>query len=106
MIIIEVGRGLGDSMHVYAAGKALAEYNKTELKIDTSYLDAWPRPNHKFEGVWDVVIEKFIELDKDDNKYLKMANKSWLKNNKIYSIFKKKENELIKSSEKIVKNVK
>ena len=59
MIIVEVGRGLGNSMYVYAAGKALAEHHGTELKIDSSYLDAWPRSNRKFGGSWNVVIEKF-----------------------------------------------
>ena len=59
MIIVEVGRGLGNSMYVYAAGKSLAEHYSTKLKIDTSYLDAWPRPNYKYGGSWDSVIEKF-----------------------------------------------
>ncbi|NPE27137.1 alpha-1,2-fucosyltransferase [Methanococcoides sp. SA1] len=59
MIIVEVGRGLGNSMYVYAAGKALAEHHETELKIDTSYLDAWPQPNRKFGGSWDTVIDRF-----------------------------------------------
>jgi len=59
MIIVEVGRGLGNSMHVYAAGLALAKRNNTLLKIDTSFLNAWPRLKYKFGGSWDVVIEKF-----------------------------------------------
>ncbi|MCH7850063.1 MAG: alpha-1,2-fucosyltransferase [Nanoarchaeota archaeon] len=59
MIIVEVGRGLGNSMYVYAAGRSLAEHYKTDFRIDTSYLDAWPRPNYKYGGSWDVVIEKF-----------------------------------------------
>jgi hypothetical protein len=59
MIIVEVGRGLGNSMYVYASGLALAEDHKTEFKIDTSFLDAWPRPNYKFGGSWDVVLDKF-----------------------------------------------
>ena len=59
MIIVEIGRGLGNSMYVYAGGKALAEHHKTELKLDTSYLDSWPRPKHKFGGSWDPVIEKY-----------------------------------------------
>jgi len=46
-------------MYVYAGGKALAEHHKTELKLDTSYLDSWPRPKHKFGGSWDPVIEKY-----------------------------------------------
>lgn len=59
MIIAEIGRGLGNSMYVYAAAKALAEHYKTKLKLDKTYLKAWPKPNYKFGGVWDLVIEKF-----------------------------------------------
>ncbi|MBU3923827.1 MAG: alpha-1,2-fucosyltransferase [Nanoarchaeota archaeon] len=59
MIITEVGRGLGNSMYVYAAGRALAEHWRTEHKIDSSFLDAWPHPNYKFGGSWDVVLDKF-----------------------------------------------
>ena len=59
MIITEIGRGLGNSMYVYAAAKALAEKHKTNLKLDKAYLKAWPRPKYKFGGVWDLVIEKF-----------------------------------------------
>ena len=59
MIIVEVGRGLGNSMYVYSAGRALAEHYKTDFKIDTSFLDAWPKNGDKFGGSWDVVIEKF-----------------------------------------------
>jgi len=59
MIIVEVGRGLGNSMYVYAAGLSLAKKRKTKLKIDTSFLDSWPRPKYKFGGSWDPVIEKF-----------------------------------------------
>jgi hypothetical protein len=59
MIIIEIGRGLGNSMYVYAGGKVLAKHLGTELKLDTSYIDAWPKTSSKFGGEWDVVIEKF-----------------------------------------------
>jgi len=59
MIITEIGRGLGNSMYVYAAAKALAEKHKTILKLDKTYLKSWPRPNHQFGGSWDLVIEKF-----------------------------------------------
>ena len=59
MIITEVGRGLGNSMNVYAAGHALAKHLGTEHKIDSSFLDAWPRSNCKFGGGWDLVLERY-----------------------------------------------
>ena len=43
MIVAEIGRGLGNSMFVYAASKALAKHHKTELKLDISHLKSWPR---------------------------------------------------------------
>ena len=58
MIIVETGRGLGNSMFVYAAAKALAEHHKTELKLDTSHLRSWPRLE-KFGGDWEPEIKRF-----------------------------------------------
>ncbi|MEM3091031.1 MAG: hypothetical protein QXU39_00005, partial [Candidatus Pacearchaeota archaeon] len=58
MIIVEIGRGLGNSMFVYAAGKALAKHHKTELKLDTSYLRSWPRLE-KYGGAWYFELGRF-----------------------------------------------
>lgn len=58
MIIAEIGRGLGNSMYVYAAALALAKHHKAELKLDTSYLRSWPRWE-KHGGLWDFELGKF-----------------------------------------------
>jgi len=58
MIIVEIGRGLGNSMFVYAAAKALANYHNTELKLNTSYLKSWPKWE-KFGGDWEFELGKF-----------------------------------------------
>src|SRR3972149_10686704 len=58
MIIIEMGRGLGNSMYAYAAAKALVEHHKAELKVDTSYLRSWPRWE-KYGGAWYFELGKF-----------------------------------------------
>ena len=58
MIIVEIGRGLGNSMYVYAAAKALAEHHKTELKLDTSFLRSWPRWE-KYGGLWEFELGYF-----------------------------------------------
>ncbi|MFA5953754.1 MAG: alpha-1,2-fucosyltransferase [Candidatus Pacearchaeota archaeon] len=75
MIIAEIGRGLGNSMYVYAAAKALSEKHKTELKLDKTYLQSWPRFEKKFGGTWDLVIEKFnissqIATKKEIKRYI------------------------------------
>ena len=58
MIIVEIGRGLGNSMYVYAAAKSLAKHHKTELKLDTSHLRAWPKLE-KSGGDWEPEIKRF-----------------------------------------------
>lgn len=58
MIIVEIGRGLGNSMFVYAAAKALANHHNTKLKLDTSYLRSWPRWE-KYGGSWEFELGKF-----------------------------------------------
>ncbi len=67
MIIVEIGRGLGNSMFVYAAGKALAEHHKTELKLDTSYLKSWPRWE-KYGGLWEVELSYLNISSKEATK--------------------------------------
>ena len=71
MIIVEIGRGLGNSMYVYAAAKALAEHHKTELKLDASYLESWPRWE-KYGGAWYFELGKFkISAQEASNKEIR-----------------------------------
>lgn len=58
MIIAEIGRGLGNSMYVYAAALALAKSKGVELKLDTSYLKGWPRWE-KYGGLWEFELGRF-----------------------------------------------
>lgn len=58
MIIVEIGRGLGNTMYEYAAALALAKRKNTELKVDTSYLKSWPRWE-KYGGLWEFELGKF-----------------------------------------------
>ncbi len=57
MIIVEIGRGLGNSMYVYAAALALAKHKNTELKLDTTYLKSWPTWE-KYGGLWEFELGK------------------------------------------------
>ncbi|GIU68446.1 MAG: alpha-1,2-fucosyltransferase [Candidatus Parcubacteria bacterium] len=71
MIIVEIGRGLGNSMYVYAAGKALAEHHNTELKLDLSHIKSWPKIE-KFGGEWEFELGKFnISAKEATNKELR-----------------------------------
>lgn len=58
MIIAEIGRGLGNSMYVYAAAKSLAKHHNTELKLDTSHLRSWPKLE-KSGGDWEPELKRF-----------------------------------------------
>lgn len=58
MIILEIGRGLGNSMFAYAAAKLLANHHNTELKLDISHIQSWPR-FEKNGGDWDFTLGKF-----------------------------------------------
>lgn len=58
MIIAEVGRGLGNGFFIYAAAKSLAEHHKTSLKIDSTFLETWPKIE-KFGGDWEYTLGKF-----------------------------------------------
>ena len=74
MIIAEIGRGLGNSMYVYAAAKALAEHHKTELKLDITHIQSWPK-FEKYGGDWDFTLGKFnisapIATNKELRKYV------------------------------------
>ena len=64
MIIVEIGRGLGNSLYVYAAGKALAKHYNTELKLDTSYLKSWPK-FEKFGGEWEPELKRLNITSKE-----------------------------------------
>ncbi|NUN65842.1 alpha-1,2-fucosyltransferase [Pseudanabaena biceps] len=49
MIIVKLQGGLGNQMFQYAIGKKLSLLNKTELKLDLSFLlDRTPRPNFTY----------------------------------------------------------
>ena len=74
MIIAEIGRGLGNSMFVYAATKSLAEHHKTELKLDITHIQSWPKLE-KYGGDWDFTLGKFnisapIATKKELRKYV------------------------------------
>ncbi len=74
MIIAEIGRGLGNSMYVYAAAKALAEHHRTELKLDITHIQSWPQLE-KTGGDWDFTLGKFnipakIATKKELRKYV------------------------------------
>jgi len=67
MIITEIGRGLGNSMYVYAAALALAKHLNTELKLDTSYLKSWPSWKED-GGLWEFELGKFNISAKEATK--------------------------------------
>src|SRR6266498_78616 len=67
MIILEIGRGLGNQMFEYAAARALAEHHKTELKLDLTYLKSWPRWE-KHGGAWYFELGKFNISAKEASK--------------------------------------
>jgi hypothetical protein len=74
MIIVEIGRGLGNSMYVYAAALALAKHHNTELKLDATHIKSWPK-FEKYGGEWDLVLNKFKisakeATDKEIRKYV------------------------------------
>jgi len=54
MIVARLMGGLGNQMFQYAAGKALALRNRTELKLDLAYLDARADepPRRRYELHW------------------------------------------------------
>lgn len=89
MIIVEIGLGLGNSMFVYAAAKALAEHHNTELKLDISYLNSWPK---KKDGIsWDFKLEKFnisskIATKREVRKFIYKTKSRHL--NKIFRKFR------------------
>ncbi len=58
--------------------------------------------NYENYGSYDKMVEKIIELDKDDKKYRKMRSEPWFKDNKVPEIIKKKKKELIKFYEKVL----
>src|SRR4051812_27473846 len=75
MIIVKLIGGLGNQMFQYAAGKYLAWLHKTELLIDTSYLEKDPT------GAY---TKRKLELDVF-NMDLKIATKAGTEKFKIES---------------------
>ena len=53
-------------------------------------------------GSYEKMMKKIIELDNDDDKYIKMLNEPCFKDNKIPQIIEEKEEELIKFYKKIL----
>jgi len=47
MVIVRLMGGLGNQMFQYAAGRAVAYRNRTQLKLDLSYFDQNPRRSYK-----------------------------------------------------------
>ncbi|MEK6927744.1 MAG: alpha-1,2-fucosyltransferase [Nanoarchaeota archaeon] len=67
MIISEMGRGLGNTMFVYAAALSLAKHHKTELELDTTFLKSWPRWE-KYGGLWEFELGRFNITAKEASK--------------------------------------
>ncbi|MBT4376322.1 hypothetical protein HOD29_03025 [archaeon] len=86
---------LGDTIPIYRGAPNIGEYFNTKSFI-----------NYDDYGSYDKMIKKIIELDKSDEKYLKMANEPWFVDNKIPKILGKKEKELIEFYEKIFSTIK
>jgi len=73
MIITEIGRGLGNSMYVYAAALALAKAKGVELKLDTSYLRGWPDAHKVVDKYKNNKTIKFVGFA-DPKEYYKQAD--------------------------------
>ncbi len=73
---------LGATIPIYKGASNVKDYFNTESFI-----------NYDDYGSFDKMIEKIIELDKDDNKYLEMLNKPYLSEKNIENI-KNKEKDL------------
>lgn len=69
---------LGNSIPIYKGAPNISEYFNTESFI-----------NFDDYGSFEKIIEKIIELDNDDKKYLKMLNRPWLTEENIKNIGKK-----------------
>ena len=83
MIIVKLMGGLGNQMFQYAFGKHLATKNKTELKLDTTFLlDRTPPKNEHFVfRNYDLSIfninEQFATIE-EINKYTKRTSNVFL----------------------------
>ncbi len=84
---------LAGAIPIYRGAPNIGEYFNTKSFI-----------NYDDYGSYEKMIQKIIELDKDDEKYLKIINEPWFKDNKVPKIFKEKEKELIKFYRKILKS--
>lgn len=84
---------LANSIPVYRGAPNVGEYFNTKSFI-----------NYENYGSYEKMIEKIIELDKDDKKYLEFLKQPWFKENKIPDTIKNKEKVLIKFYKKILNN--
>ncbi|MFH0846038.1 MAG: alpha-1,2-fucosyltransferase [Patescibacteria group bacterium] len=89
MIIVKLTGGLGNQMFQYAIGRALAEKNKTELKLDISWFNHIKKNTtpRKYElGIFNIV-EKIANNDeiKKLKKYKKINNWKYLFYNLFFS---------------------
>lgn len=87
MIVVKLMGGLGNQMFQYAFGKMLAEKNKTQLAIDTSFLlDRTPRENFVFRD-FDLDIFNLKLKNIESQKLRKILS---TKKNRYWNPFKKK----------------
>lgn len=81
---------LGGSIPIYRGAPNISKYFNTKSFI-----------NFDDYGSYDKMIKKIIELDKDDEKYLEVFNKPWMKKENIEKI-EKKEKELRKFLKRVL----
>ncbi|MCH8945303.1 MAG: hypothetical protein IIA85_00050 [Nanoarchaeota archaeon] len=82
------------SIPIYRGAPNVGDYFNTKSFI-----------NYDDYGSYDKMIEKIIELDQDDNKYLEFSKQPWFKNNKIPEIIKTKEKDLIEFYKKVFRGI-
>ena len=82
---------LANSIPIYRGGPNVGKYFDTKSFI-----------NYDDYGSHDAMIEKIIELDKDDRAYLKFLGRPWFRRKKMPSSIKNKEKELINFYKRII----
>lgn len=81
-----------NSIPIYRGAKNVGEYFNTKSFI-----------NYKDYGSYKKMIDKIIELDQSEEKYLEFLRQSWFKGNKIPHTIKNKKAELIEFYKRILK---